>query len=152
MAIFKHTDERLFATALYLVADVRTGEILYANAGHPSPLQVSARTGEVGRIPCGEGQRGPALGLISETEYPTCHWSLDLNDLFVLFTDGICEVERADRTVFGEDRLVEVVQRYREKPPRELFRRVVREASAFSEGRGFPDDVCLLGMEVARLG
>jgi phosphoserine phosphatase RsbU/P len=38
--ILKHTHLSIFVSALYLTADIARGELLYANAGHPTPVWV----------------------------------------------------------------------------------------------------------------
>lgn len=149
--VFQHAERGMFATAFYLVADVRTGQMMYANAGHPSPLRVSRRREEVEAIPFESGARGPALGLIETAEYRTCSMSLDARDLVILFTDGLCEIERPDRETFGEERLRQAVESRLHAEPVDLFEQVVEEARNFSEGVGFTDDVCIVGIELARL-
>jgi CheY-like chemotaxis protein len=49
-----------FASAFYMTADVASGEIHFANAGHPSPILVRQDTGTIERI--GPDDHGPVLG------------------------------------------------------------------------------------------
>ncbi len=46
-AILKHTGTPMLTTAFYLVADWKTGAMRYANAGHPKPLHIRRRAGQV---------------------------------------------------------------------------------------------------------
>ncbi len=47
MHILKPMDGLLYATAFYLVADVKNRQIRFARAGHPNPLVICRQTGEV---------------------------------------------------------------------------------------------------------
>ena len=46
--IFRKSHSDMFASAFYLVVDVARSQMSYANAGHPSPLHLRRRDGEVG--------------------------------------------------------------------------------------------------------
>jgi hypothetical protein len=47
MCILKPMDSAIFVTAFYLVADAARGQIRFAKAGHPHPLRLCRRTGEI---------------------------------------------------------------------------------------------------------
>jgi hypothetical protein len=56
-------DEILFATALYMVADIGGGRLMSTNAGHPRPLHIRRSQGVVEPILFRKGASGPALGI-----------------------------------------------------------------------------------------
>jgi len=151
VAILRRMRTSLFASAFYLVADVGTGQMHYANAGHPSPLHVRRDANVVQPLVFGDDQCGPALGVFEEMEYPTCSCELAVHDLIVLFTDGLFEVAGRDDD-FDMDRLLAAVQRRVKQPAARLFDEVLAEIQQFSTSGEFEDDVCLVGMEVARVG
>ncbi len=72
----------------------------------------------------------------------------DLRDLIVLFTDGLFEIDGPDDEEFGTDRLLQSVSRSLEKPSAEIVNNLFAEIDRFSAGRGFTDDVCLVGLEL----
>ena len=65
-AILTRARQPMFATAFYLVADVLSGEVRYANAGHPSPLRVRGRGGADWVCPAGERRYG-ALVMVDDS-------------------------------------------------------------------------------------
>jgi serine phosphatase RsbU (regulator of sigma subunit) len=68
----------------------------------------------------------------------------------LLFTDGVYEVAAPGTgEEFGPDRFLAAVRRRVSEPLPKIFDEVLDEVLRFSGGAGFPDDVCLLGMEVA---
>jgi sigma-B regulation protein RsbU (phosphoserine phosphatase) len=154
-SVFKQIGATMYATAFYLVADVACGEILYASAGHPEPLQVRRQAGQVERL-AGNGAvgraKGPALGLFSEAPFPTHRRGLEAGDLIALYTDGLVEINSPDQQFFTTELLMNSVQRRAQLPTADLLKGVIADIHEFSGQPEFEDDVCLVGMEVKRLG
>ena len=151
-AILHQTREPFLATAFYAIADVATGELRFANAGHPSPLRLSRDAKTVEPLKTYDARHGPALGLFERAVYPGCNCAVAPGDLIMLFTDGIYEVNDARQEEFGQERLLAFVREHQALPVNELFDALLREAQRFSGTREFEDDVCLAGVEIARLG
>ncbi|HEV3152983.1 MAG TPA: SpoIIE family protein phosphatase [Candidatus Baltobacteraceae bacterium] len=80
------------ASAVYVVMDVRSGEIAVASAGHPPPFL--ARNSTVSALQCS----GILLGVLDDARYDVCRTTLDDGSLLVLYTDGLIE---ADQDVIG---------------------------------------------------
>jgi serine phosphatase RsbU (regulator of sigma subunit) len=148
--IFGHTSSGLFATACFLVVDVATSRMRFANAGHPSPLLVRPAVGGVAPI-LPPVATSPALGLFDQAEYHTYERPVAAADLLLFFTDGLFEVENAQDETFSEGRLRESVRQRAGLPPAQLLNDVFADVQRFAEGRDFVDDVCLVGMEIAHL-
>jgi len=148
-AILKQIEEPLYATAIYLVADVGAGEIRYAKAGHPAPLHLSRQSGKAEALPF-PSHAGAALGLFERTEFITCRRPLAAGDRILLFTDGLFEVPNANDEDYGQERLLAAAQQRMSLPLTGLMDGLIADVRAFGSGNDFSDDVCLLGMEVAR--
>jgi anti-sigma regulatory factor (Ser/Thr protein kinase) len=74
------------ATLLYLVFDPDSGEMTFANAGHPPPAVVTA-----GRTVFLEGGLTPPLGTTTAPSHLVATAQLDPGSTLVLFTDGLIE-------------------------------------------------------------
>ncbi|HXC98149.1 MAG TPA: SpoIIE family protein phosphatase [Verrucomicrobiae bacterium] len=148
-AILKHTGSPTLTTAFYLVADAATGELRYANAGHPKPLLVSRTTGAVEALGNSGGKPNAALGLFEEGIYTTTRRPLSEGDLIMLFTDGLYEVEGRNQELYTHEMLLQAVGARTKLPAAELFDDLLAEIRRFALGQDFVDDVCLVGMEVA---
>jgi phosphoserine phosphatase RsbU/P len=149
--ILNQTNTNLFVTAIYLVADVAQGHIRYANAGHPCPLLVRRNRAVV--EPMGDEETGgPVLGMFEDAAFPSGQRPMTDGDLVLLFTDGVFEVESPEGQIYGEERLMEAVRDRMRLPADKLLDDIVAGIEQFSRQRGFVDDVCLVGMEVARVG
>jgi sigma-B regulation protein RsbU (phosphoserine phosphatase) len=149
-AILRRTREPFLATAFYAVADATAGELLFANAGHPSPFRLQRGANEVRPLKDYDARHGPALGLFEKTDYPTCRCPLAPDDLVFLFTDGIYEVTNGQAEEFGQERLLQAVRGRIHLPAEQLFAELLTEVQGFSGSREFEDDVCLVGVEAAR--
>ena len=149
-AILRQSGTTLFTTACYLVADVATSRIAYANAGHPSPLLVRRAPGVVVPLTAPH-TAGPALGLFSDAQYSTHEHPVAADDLILLFTDGLFEAENASAEAYGETRLRESIRERAGLPPAQLVHSVFTEVERFAQGQAFADDVCFVGMEIAHL-
>jgi len=145
-AILRHAGTPMLTTAFYLVADCKTGLIRYANAGHPKPLHLSRESGKVSLLGNLGGKAQPALGLFEEAAYQTTEQSLSGEDVIMLFTDGLYEVQDEREELYTQAMLVGNVEQRMQLPVGQMFDEVIKEVRAFSAG-GFSDDVCLVGME-----
>ena len=134
----------MFATAFYLVVDRKVGKIRYASAGHPAGI-VSDGSG-ASLLPLGGRGKGPGLGLLPEANYGVESIPLKGVKTLLLFTDGIYEVENSDGEAFLQNRLVQTVGRVCGNDLEGQLDAILSEVKSFTEGGGFDDDVCLLGM------
>ena len=89
----------LMATALYVILDRDTGEIVYSSAGHP-PALIAARGGA--RF-LDEGRSVP-LGTADPATYTEAHDRIEPGGTLLLYTDGL--VERRDTPL--DDRLAQL--------------------------------------------
>jgi serine phosphatase RsbU (regulator of sigma subunit) len=150
VGILENTEAPLFATAFYLVVDMALSEMRYANAGHPAALHI--HRGDVGINPMnGSGKPGPALGLFEGGSYRTSTCRVAPNDLVMLFTDGLFEIEAPSAELFTYERLVDAVGRRAGLPSPALFAGLFAEIDEFNGHREFADDVCVVGMEIRAL-
>jgi sigma-B regulation protein RsbU (phosphoserine phosphatase) len=150
--ILKQTDIPMFASAFYVVADLEKGELRYANAGHPDPLCVRHEDSEAQAVPLNHCKRGPVLGMFPKAEYGESQMPIAVHDMVLLFTDGLFEVEGADGELYDQKCLMRAVNRRANLHAGELCGEVLAEIRQFSAKNQFDDDVCLVALEVERLG
>jgi len=151
-AILRRTREPFLATAFYLVADVASGELRFSSAGHPSPFRVQRSAEVVELLRSYDSRHGPALGLFEKPIYPTCRAPLAPNDLVLLFTDGLYELDNALGEEFGQERLLASVRRHLRLPMDDLLDSILEDAQRFAGSDQFDDDVCLVAMVAKRIG
>jgi PAS domain S-box-containing protein len=139
----------IFSTALYAVIDTRTGLMRCANASHPRPFILRRSEARVESLSF--AGRAAALGLFPASQYATSEVQLLPNDLLLLYTDGLSEVESPSGDLYETRRLPEALASLLQSPAAALLDGLVADAKAFAGKETFEDDVCLVALEVARL-
>ncbi|HVA63673.1 MAG TPA: GAF domain-containing SpoIIE family protein phosphatase [Terriglobales bacterium] len=95
--LFESNPQGLFVTALAGVLDLRTGELVYADAGHEPPYLVRS-SGAAAKV---EKVGGIVLGILPQREYETGTIQLQPGDTLILYTDGVSEAMSASGGLFG---------------------------------------------------
>lgn len=164
-SILRQLGTTLFTTACYVIADIATARLSFANAGHPSPLlvrqgvvcaleSVSLSHGAAAGVASVMATRcaGPALGLLDAVNYITHERQVVTGDQILVFTDGLYEAENANAEAFGANRLRASIRHSAGQPLPQLVQEVFAGIQQFAGGCAFADDICLVGMEIVRLG
>ena len=151
-SILRPLDSTMFATAFYLVADVAGGVIRYSKAGHPNPLILQRRTGEVKSLVCPKTAQGPALGMFDDIHYGSCEAPLEAENLILLFTDGLYEVFDANEIEFGLERLAPALEKRCGQSLDIMVEGLVADVRHYAADAEFEDDVCLVAVEAMRTG
>ncbi|MBN1918412.1 MAG: SpoIIE family protein phosphatase [Verrucomicrobia bacterium] len=134
------SDLGVFITALYLVLDVKTGQLEYSNAGHLAPVVI--RPGLDGVIRLEEGRNLP-LGVAPGTRFDQSEFTLEPGDSVFLYTDGIMEARNAKEEEYGDGRL-DALLGGRDASPDELIALVRRDLAVFTQDRPQHDDLTAL--------
>jgi phosphoserine phosphatase RsbU/P len=151
IAIFRQTETPMLVSAFYLVVNTIDGKMCYSNAGHPQPFHLHRGSGIAEPLKF-QGPQGPVLGIFPATIYQNSYGIASANDLVVLFTDGLFEVETAEDDYYGAERLLAAVRKRMHLAARQLFGEVVAEIQGSCISGQFTDDMCLLGVELRRIG
>lgn len=138
----KDNEAVMFVTLFYGLLDIRTGELVYANAGHNAPYIV----GPDGSVTQLAATGGTALGVIEGLPYAQHKMMLLQGSTLVLYTDGITETFDAENRPFGEQRLVEHLIRSSASPVRELLETLVEAVRHYGNGAPQPDDITCLAV------
>jgi sigma-B regulation protein RsbU (phosphoserine phosphatase) len=136
--LLRSTSAARYATLFFGYYDGRSGTLTYSNAGHYPPLLL----GRNGFRRLTEG--GMPIGLLGDASYGEGSCVLREGDLLALFTDGIVESPDASDREFGEDRLLEILGRNRERNLDEIVESVLDEVTRWRAGRAAHDDVTLV--------
>ncbi len=129
-----------FITLVVAVVDPASHQVTIVNAGHLTPLH--RRTdGTVELI--GEEQRGAALGILEDEEYDECQCTLRPGESLSLFTDGFTEAMNASEELYGEQRIISVMQNDASNPT-ELGKVLLEDVKGFVGDTAQSDDMCLI--------
>ncbi len=95
-----------FATCWLGLYDHEKSEMVSINAGHNPPYFYCSRNSELTTFDKG----GVFLGAV-DMPYETELVNFNKDDLIVVFTDGVTEAWNKDEEDFGEDRLIDIIQK-----------------------------------------
>jgi sigma-B regulation protein RsbU (phosphoserine phosphatase) len=136
--LYRSTQPEKYATLFLAHYDAESSWLTYSNAGQLPPLVLS-RDGSIRRLDKG----GTVVGLMDGMRYEEDGFRMASGDILVAYSDGVTEPEN-DFGDFGEERLMEVVQRYRDEPLHVISAQVMLALDAWIGAEEQPDDITLV--------
>jgi sigma-B regulation protein RsbU (phosphoserine phosphatase) len=136
--LYRSTPPEKYATMFLGCYDAASRSLTYSNAGHLPPLVLS-NSGQVRRL----ATSGTVVGLFDGMSYDESTIDMEPGDIFVAYSDGITEPEN-EFGEFGEERLIELVQRHRDQPLARISEVVTGAVTEWIAGGEQPDDVTLV--------
>jgi len=124
------------ASAVFAVLDLATGELVYANAGHPPPILLTGN----GQAEYLDDADGIMLGALTNVEFTTGVRRLSAGTALLCYTDGLVESRQRDLSK-GLTLLAETLRR---SAPRSAGHLCAMAQAALLGDAARADDVCLL--------
>jgi serine phosphatase RsbU (regulator of sigma subunit) len=138
LALYRRGIESRFVTLMYgtLAPD---GRLTYCNAGHNPPLVLSRSGSKLSmrRLEVG----GPIVGLFEGATFEEETVALAPHDWLIVFSDGVSEAMSASGDEYGENRIVECVEKSLTLEPRELLELLFADVRKFARGAAQSDDI-----------
>lgn len=128
-----------FISFFFSVLDPRTGELVYANAGHFPPL-IARSDGSIERLEGG----GLLLGILPSVNYEAYRAFLHPGEVLLLYSDGVTEATNPAGEEFEEERLEQTLLKNREKSPQDIVAAINEAVEAFAAGAPVADDLTLV--------
>ena len=139
----ENNQEGMFVTAWLGILEISTGIITYVNAGHNPPM-VKRRDGKFNSLQC---RPGFVLAGMDGIPYQQDKIKMQEGDYIYLYTDGVTDTNNVKEELFGEDRLRDVINVYKDHNPESLLRSIKSELDQYmGEAEQF-DDITMLCIE-----
>ena len=132
-----------FVTVWLAVLELSTGKGAACNAGHEHPA--FRRAGEPFEML--QYKHGVAVGVIETARYQTREFEMHPGDCLFVYTDGVAEAHSASRELFGENRIMETLNRSADADPETLIRQVHEAVDRFADGTDQFDDITMLCLQ-----
>jgi serine phosphatase RsbU (regulator of sigma subunit) len=130
----------MFVTAWMGLLNVKTGLVTFANAGHNPPL---VRQGE-GGFAYHKTRAGFVLAGMEGIRYRRFEMQLTPGDTICLYTDGVTEATNAAEKLYGEERLLALMNQQRGASANGICEAIKADVDAFvGEAEQF-DDITML--------
>lgn len=138
----------MFVTLFSARIDLKTGRMEYCNAGH-NPIIIVPPDGEPYFL---KAKANLAVGLFSDFPYEAESIDLKPGTRIVAYTDGVNEAEKADKSMYGNDRLLAYVSspkvRASATTEREVVEGLLESVTAFTEGNPQNDDITIMSVKI----
>ena len=134
----ENTPDGSFATLFFAEYNDTTGRLRYANCGHLPALLLRSDE-SVERLDA----TATVLGIFKDWDCEIGECQLHPGDSLALYTDGITESYNSADEQFGEQRLIEALQRHRESSSQAALASIVDEVQRFSPHEQH-DDITLI--------
>jgi serine phosphatase RsbU (regulator of sigma subunit) len=137
------TPEEDFATVMLVHWKPVEGVINYVSAGHETGY-LARSNGQIKELT----STGPILGITGLSEWSEQQFAIEPGDRIILLTDGITETLSTEGEVFGRDRIIEVINKFRQESI-ETFLDGLMEAVVTFRGSGMQlDDITVLSVDL----
>ena len=139
----ENNESGMFVTAWMGILDLPTGQVKFANAGHNPPLLKRAD----GSFEYLKTRAGFVLAGMEGIRYRMGELTLNPGDRLFLYTDGVPEATNAENKLYGEDRLLDFMNRNSTTEATELLPALKRNIDEFVGEAPQFDDITMLMLD-----
>jgi sigma-B regulation protein RsbU (phosphoserine phosphatase) len=114
----------------------KNGLFLYANAGHNPPMFYKSAKNKIEMLQ----PTGPVLGPAPQSKYFVENINIYFNDILVLYSDGVTEAANTKFAFYGEQKLMSMIKKLKDKTPKEIALGILEDVIKFSTNGSYTDD------------
>lgn len=141
--LFEGNRTEFFVTVWLAIIDLKTGKGIVSNAGHEHPA--IKRAG--GSFELLKYKHSPAVAMMEDMQFPDHEFQMNKGDCVFVYTDGVVESTDSSNQLFGEDRMLEALNKNPDAPLDILLKTVKNDIDGFVDGAEQFDDITMLCME-----
>ena len=135
-------DAGMFVTAWMGILNTKTGQVLFANAGHNPPLVKHAD----GTYEYLKSRAGFVLAGMEGVRYRKNELTLAPGDAIYLYTDGVTEATNMSEELYGEERLKKVLDEHKDETVEKICAEVKKDVDEFVGEAPQFDDITMLAI------
>jgi sigma-B regulation protein RsbU (phosphoserine phosphatase) len=130
-----------FVTLFYCELTLTSNRlVLYANAGHCAPIYYRRDKDSHEFLE----PTGGLLGIVKNQKFNVENIIMRPGDILAIYTDGISEAIDANGNFFGEERLVQLIRKYKDIDAKSIALHIIEEVQKFATGKEYTDDRTLV--------
>ena len=141
--ICAHNKEDMFVTVWLGILDIKTGEVVAANAGHEYPVLLQPG----GQFELIKDKHGVVVGSLEGSKYTDYTIKLTHGSKLFLYTDGVPEATDAGGELFGKNRMLAALNKDTSATPDGIIRQVRHAVDEFVDDAEQFDDLTMLCLE-----
>jgi sigma-B regulation protein RsbU (phosphoserine phosphatase) len=136
----ENNPEMMFITLFLAVYNNKTHKLTYANAGHNPPIIKTETCYQLLDV-----DSEIVMGIMEEYEY-TNH-EVQVDDEFIIYTDGITDSQNPEHKLYGEERLINCLNNDAED---DKIKALISDINEFSRDEEQFDDMTILRLKVKK--
>ena len=136
----ENNESGMFVTAWMGILDIPSGKLQFANAGHNPPLLKKADGG----FEYLKTRAGFVLAGMEGVKYPVGEIMLSKGDRLFLYTDGVTEATNVENNLYGEDRLLKIINQYSDMDAKAFLTMLKSDIDDFVGDAPQFDDITML--------
>lgn len=140
----ENNEAEMFATAWIGILDTETNVLRYTNAAHAVPC-IKHRGEKYSLL---KKLHGLFLAGMDDTVYTESEIKLESGDAVFLYTDGVTEAHNMDNKLYGEQRLLDCLNRSEKLSGDEIMSEIKKDIRNFSAGREQFDDITMMMIKI----
>lgn len=142
--LYKTIEKNSFVSMFYAILDINNNTITYSRAGHNPGILCSQQSGGTRLLL----SKGMALGLEEGSIFASTlnEETIQINsgDVFVLYTDGFTEAMNEKHELFGEDKLINLIELNKSLRTKEIVNLILKEVKKFTDNYPQNDDMTIV--------
>ncbi|MBR4474755.1 MAG: PP2C family protein-serine/threonine phosphatase [Oscillospiraceae bacterium] len=132
--------EDMFVTVWLGILDLNSGVLTASNAGHEYPAIRKAEES----FSLLKDKHGFVIGVMEKSRYQNYEIRLEPGDELFLYTDGVPEATSSSDELYGTERMLSALNRFRDEEPEELLKKMREDIAGFAGGAPQFDDITML--------
>ncbi len=136
--VFANTAPEKYATFFFGIYDEGGRTLTYTNAGHLPPIVLRSGGPEMLEV------TGTVVGAFQGAKFEDRTVHIGPGDLFIAYTDGIVEPENEYGEAFGEERLLELLARYKDRDIEEIIAHIMEAVVSWTGSSELQDDMTVM--------
>ena len=135
----KNVNQNMFVTMFYGLYEEMNHLLYCSSAGHEPGYIYRAETEQLEEIDV----RGRVLGVSQKTRYNQQEIPIYLEDLIIIFTDGVTEARNREGEFIDKDKLLNLIQKYKHMHPQDIVQ-IIYEGILKVQNPSRKDDMTIL--------
>ncbi len=140
--ICANNHEEMFVTVWLGILDITTGKVIAANAGHEYPILMQPN----GEFELFKDKHGFVVGGMDGVVYKEYEFTMQPGAKLFLYTDGLPEATDKNNEMFGTERALDVLNKYKTSAPKEILNGVKTAVEGFVKDAEQFDDMTMLAI------
>ncbi|MCR4590245.1 MAG: SpoIIE family protein phosphatase [Lachnospiraceae bacterium] len=132
-------DAELFVTVWLGIFTISTGHVQYSSAGHEYPVYYRNNKG----FDLEKEKHGPPVATMEGLRFREHETVLQKGEMIFLYTDGVTEATSEHTELFGEDRLVESLNKYSGENVEDILKNLRKDIDEFVGDAPQFDDITM---------